>query len=122
MWSTRIGEPFARSPCTIWMMQPGFAVTTASAPVARTCAIFRAGRREGLDGARGQGERGVVLARVGVERPAAGLRPRRDHLDSVPGEDTRGRLVLGAEGHLLDATGEQAHPGAPDAGGRRHLG
>ncbi len=50
MWSTWIGEPFARSPCTIWMMQPGLAVTTASAPVARTWAILRSCRRVAISG------------------------------------------------------------------------
>jgi hypothetical protein len=32
------------------MMQPGLAVTTASAPVARTCAIFRSYSRVAISG------------------------------------------------------------------------
>ena len=84
--------------------------------------VLHAGRLEDLDRAPGQGERGGVLARVGVERAAAGLRPRRDHLGPVPGEHAGRRAILGTEGHLLDAAGEQPHPDAAHARGRRHLG
>ena len=80
--------------------QPEVFTTTRSTPAASKASMVRC--REG--------ERGRVLARVGVERAAAGLRARRQHLDAVPREHARGGAVLRAEGHLLDAAGEQ-----PDA-------
>src|SRR6266545_3203930 len=41
MWSTRTGRAPPSRPCWIWMMQPGLAVTTASAPVARMFSTLR---------------------------------------------------------------------------------
>ena len=42
--------PSAARPWAIWMMQPGLAVTTAWAPVARTLATLRAWRRCAISG------------------------------------------------------------------------
>src|SRR5207248_3150734 len=39
-WKTRTGLPRARRPDWIWSMQPGFALATASARVARTAATL----------------------------------------------------------------------------------
>src|SRR3989338_8782998 len=41
MWSTRVVAPWAARPALICRMQPGLAVTTASAPVATTWPILR---------------------------------------------------------------------------------
>ena len=67
---------------------------------------------EGLDGPLREVERGRVLAGVGVQRAAAGLRARRQHLDAVLREHARGGSVLRAEGHLLDAAGQEPDGGA----------
>ena len=45
-----MAEPLASSPWAIWMMQPGLAVTTAAAPVACTCPIFRSCSRVAISG------------------------------------------------------------------------
>src|SRR5262249_3423691 len=50
MWSTCTGLPPWPSPCAIWMMQPGFAVTTASAPVARMFWTLRSCSRVAISG------------------------------------------------------------------------
>src|SRR5262249_27189574 len=50
MCRTSTGAPGARSPWTIWMMQPGLGVTTTSAPVSLMCAIFRRCSRCAISG------------------------------------------------------------------------
>ena len=82
-----------------------------------TCSTPR--RLERLDGAPGERERGVVLARVRVQRAAAGLRARGHDLEAVARQDARGRAVVRAEDRLLDAAGEQTHAPAPRALARR---
>jgi hypothetical protein len=58
---------------------------------------------------------------VEMERTAALLRARRDHLAALRGEHTRRRGVDVAEDHPLDAAEQEADPQSPDADRGGHL-
>ena len=72
-------------------------------------------RLEHLDRALGEGDGEIVLARVGMERTAAGLRARRHDLRAVSREHAGRGPVLRAESDLLDAAGEHTHACPPGA-------
>ena len=70
---------------------------------------------EDRDGPAREVECRLVLPRVRVQGAATALVARHQHLGAVLREHARRRAVLRAEGHLLDAAGQQAHRRAPGA-------
>src|SRR5438270_730227 len=84
------------------MRQPGFAVTTVSAPDRTMFATLRS-----------RIERALALTGMGMQSAAAGLAGRRDDLDAVACEDPCGRGVRVAEDAAHDAALEHRDAAAP---------
>ena len=63
-----------------------------------------------------EGTRHVAHAGVSRQRPATGLAGGDDHFAAVRGQNANGRVVQRRKAHLRNASGEQGHARAPDAG------